>query len=178
MSSSLTALSLIESRASRKLRLEPMNFSARVQPSPDLQIRRTLSRNPPVVHQGSEQQGEQNASGQSGTATPSPNDDGTVHVSLEISNPPAEAQPAHIHQGTCAELNPTPAFPLESVVNGTSETERGRVAPGPAGRGGRLCDQRPSVGRGGRRLCRLRRHHRLTGRACPARDDPGCSESP
>jgi CHRD domain len=67
--------------------------------------------------------GEQNASGQSGTATLSPNDDGTVHVSLEISNPPAEAQPAHIHQGTCAELDPTPAFPLESVVNGTSESD-------------------------------------------------------
>ena len=66
---------------------------------------------------------EQNASGQSGTATLSPNDDGTVHVSLEISNPPAEAQPAHIHQGTCAELDPTPAFPLESVVNGTSESD-------------------------------------------------------
>jgi hypothetical protein len=67
--------------------------------------------------------GEQNASGQSGTATLSPNDDGTVHVSLEISNPPAEAQPAHIHQGTCAELDPAPAFPLESVVNGTSESD-------------------------------------------------------
>ena len=67
--------------------------------------------------------GEQNASGQSGTATLSPNDDGTVHVSLEISNPPAEAQPAHIHQGTCAELDPTPAFPLESIVNGSSETD-------------------------------------------------------
>ena len=67
--------------------------------------------------------GEQNASGQSGTATLSPNDDGTVHVSLEISNPPAEAQPAHIHQGTCAELDPEPAFPLESVVDGTSESD-------------------------------------------------------
>jgi hypothetical protein len=67
--------------------------------------------------------GEQNASGQSGTATLSPNEDGTVHVSLEISNPPAEAQPAHIHQGTCAELDPAPAFPLESVVNGTSESD-------------------------------------------------------
>jgi hypothetical protein len=66
---------------------------------------------------------EQNGSGQSGTATLSPNDDGTVHVSIQISNPPAETQPAHIHQGTCDNLDPTPAFPLESVSNGTSETD-------------------------------------------------------
>ena len=66
---------------------------------------------------------EQNASGQSGTATFSVNDDGTVHVSIEISGGGADPQPAHIHEGTCDELNPQPAFPLESVVNGASETD-------------------------------------------------------
>lgn len=32
------------------------------------------------------------------------------------------AQPAHIHEGTCANLNPRPAFPLQSVVDGRSES--------------------------------------------------------
>jgi hypothetical protein len=31
--------------------------------------------------------------------------------------------PAHIHEGTCANLNPVPKWPLISVVNGTSTTE-------------------------------------------------------
>lgn len=30
--------------------------------------------------------------------------------------------PAHIHQGTCANLNPAPLYPLNSVVDGHSET--------------------------------------------------------
>ncbi len=45
---------------------------------------------------------EQNGSRESGTATLSLNDDGSMHVSLQISGAPAEAQPAHIHTGTCA----------------------------------------------------------------------------
>jgi hypothetical protein len=63
---------------------------------------------------------EQNGSGQSGTATLTANDDGTVHVSIELSPPGEEPQPAHIHEGTCADLNPEPAFPLDDVVNGAS----------------------------------------------------------
>ena len=43
---------------------------------------------------------EQNASGQSGTATLSLGADGTVHVAIELSTPPADPQPAHIHEGT------------------------------------------------------------------------------
>src|SRR5437868_8040453 len=43
-------------------------------------------------------------------------------VTLNISNGSPTAQPAHIHKGTCANLDPTPAFPLTSVVNGTSQT--------------------------------------------------------
>lgn len=34
-----------------------------------------------------------------------------------------DPQPAHIHEGTCADLNPQPAFPLQDVVNGSSETD-------------------------------------------------------
>jgi CHRD domain-containing protein len=66
---------------------------------------------------------EQNGSGESGTATLTVNDDGSLHVALQLSGAPAEAQPAHIHRGTCAELDPEPAFPLTNVVNGSSETE-------------------------------------------------------
>lgn len=66
---------------------------------------------------------EQNGSGESGTATLSLNDDGSVHVSLQLSGAPAEAQPAHIHKGTCANLDPNPAFPLTNVVTGSSETD-------------------------------------------------------
>jgi hypothetical protein len=66
---------------------------------------------------------EQNASGQSGTATLSPGADATIHVAIELSNPPADPQPAHIHEGTCAELNPEPAFPLTNVMGGSSETD-------------------------------------------------------
>ena len=34
----------------------------------------------------------------------------------------ASAQPAHIHKGTCAKLDATPAYPLNNVVNGRSTT--------------------------------------------------------
>ena len=44
-------------------------------------------------------------------------------VTIDIKPGPAGvAQPAHIHEGTCANLNPRPAFPLQSVVDGKSET--------------------------------------------------------
>lgn len=65
---------------------------------------------------------EQNASGQSGTATLTRGEGGTLHVAISISGGTADQQPAHIHEGTCADLNPTPAFPLESV-NGQSESD-------------------------------------------------------
>jgi ABC-type glycerol-3-phosphate transport system substrate-binding protein len=66
---------------------------------------------------------EQNASGQSGTATLTATDDGTLHVSIALSGGGADPQPAHIHEGTCADLNPEPAFPLENVADGQSETD-------------------------------------------------------
>src|ERR1043165_2031345 len=61
-----------------------------------------------------------NNSNESGTATLTPAGDSTKVV-LDVKG--AEGtQPTHIHKGTCAKLDPKPAFPLSPVVNGKSET--------------------------------------------------------
>ena len=65
---------------------------------------------------------EQNASGQSGTATLTGTADGKIMVTVQLSNGTTTAQPAHIHPGTCATLDPKPAYPLTSVTNGVSDT--------------------------------------------------------
>lgn len=65
---------------------------------------------------------EQNSSGISGTATLSPTSDGGVEVELEVDGSEGGPHPAHIHEGSCADLDPNPAFPLEDVVDGRSET--------------------------------------------------------
>ena len=64
---------------------------------------------------------EQNGSGQSGTATLTPVGDSQTTVSIELSSPPADPQPAHVHAGTCAELGEV-VYPLTSVEGGASET--------------------------------------------------------
>ena len=64
----------------------------------------------------------QNGSGQNGTAVLQDMGDGTTKVTVNISGGSAVAQPAHIHDGPCATLNPKPKYPLTSLVNGTSET--------------------------------------------------------
>jgi hypothetical protein len=62
----------------------------------------------------------QNNSNETGTATLTPEGDSTKVV-LDVKG--AEGtQPTHIHKGTCAKLDPKPAFPLSPVVNGKSET--------------------------------------------------------
>jgi len=66
---------------------------------------------------------EQNGSGQSGTATLTLSADGTtITVDIDISSNTDLPQPAHIHAGTCANLDPKPFIPLNNVVNGHSET--------------------------------------------------------
>lgn len=65
--------------------------------------------------------GTQNESGQSGTATLTADGEKTK-VTIDLSDPPGDPQPAHIHAGTCAELNPQPEYPLANVVDGKSET--------------------------------------------------------
>ncbi len=65
---------------------------------------------------------EQNNSGQQGTATLVDAGNGKTTVTINLSNGSSVPQPAHIHKGTCANLDPKPAYPLTSVVNGASET--------------------------------------------------------
>jgi LPXTG-motif cell wall-anchored protein len=64
---------------------------------------------------------QQNNSGISGTATFTPSGGGLT-VDLKVTGAGAGPQPAHIHGGTCAQLNPTPDFTLASVTNGSSTT--------------------------------------------------------
>jgi hypothetical protein len=64
----------------------------------------------------------QNNSGEEGTAVLSGLPDGTTKVEITLSGAEGMDQPAHIHQGSCANLNPVPAYPLNNVVNGTSTT--------------------------------------------------------
>jgi hypothetical protein len=64
----------------------------------------------------------QNGSGETGTVTLTPGTDGTTTVTIALTGAPADAQPAHIHPGTCAKLNPAPKYPLNNVVNGASTT--------------------------------------------------------
>lgn len=64
----------------------------------------------------------QNDSSESGTATLT-GQGATTRVVLEVENPASESpQPAHVHKGTCAELDPAPKYPLTNVVDGASET--------------------------------------------------------
>lgn len=62
----------------------------------------------------------QNASGETGTATMLDGVDGLI-VHLRMSETTL-VQPAHIHKGTCAKLDPKPAYALPPVSAGTSQT--------------------------------------------------------
>lgn len=64
---------------------------------------------------------EQNASGESGTATMM-EVDGKVKVTLNLTGATeGVTQPAHIHMGTCPDVGAV-KYPLTSPVNGVSET--------------------------------------------------------
>jgi hypothetical protein len=63
----------------------------------------------------------QNGSGQHGTVALKPRRAKTV-VEIHLLNAPSSAQPAHIHSGSCSNLNPAPKYPLTPVVDGISET--------------------------------------------------------
>ena len=62
----------------------------------------------------------QSGSGESGTATLTKEGDKTKVV-LDVTGGSGQ-QPVHIHKGTCAQLDPKPAYPLSPVSNGKSET--------------------------------------------------------
>jgi hypothetical protein len=65
---------------------------------------------------------EQNDSGITGEVEFSPTSEGAVEVEIEVDGSEGGPHPAHIHEGSCADLNPAPAFPLSDVVDGRSET--------------------------------------------------------
>jgi Cu/Zn superoxide dismutase len=66
--------------------------------------------------------GAQNGSKQTGQAWLNDTPAG-LHVKVQLHNEPAGAsEPAHIHQGRCATLNPAPWKGLSNVVNGVSVT--------------------------------------------------------
>ena len=42
---------------------------------------------------------------------------------MQLGGPaPADPQPAHIHPGTCEDLDATPKYPLKDLMDGRSET--------------------------------------------------------
>lgn len=66
--------------------------------------------------------GAMNGSKEDGSASVSNKGNG-VQVVVHVANEPKSAsQPAHIHKGTCKNLDPTPWKPLQNVVGGTSTT--------------------------------------------------------
>jgi len=65
----------------------------------------------------------QNKSGETGSAKLTPEGDKTkVEISLKGASK-AGSQPAHIHEGSCAKLDPKPKYGLSNVENGKSSTE-------------------------------------------------------
>jgi hypothetical protein len=65
----------------------------------------------------------QNNSGIGGTVTLADQGSGKTRVTIEATGAGAGPQPAHIHPGSCAQLDPAPRFALTSVVNGASTTD-------------------------------------------------------
>ena len=65
----------------------------------------------------------QNNSGISGTATFSDLGGGKTRVMIQVSGAGAGPLPAHIHPGSCSQLDPTPSYTLSSVNNGQSTTD-------------------------------------------------------
>ena len=65
----------------------------------------------------------QNNSGIGGTAIVTELPGGKLRVEIRASGSGPGPQPAHIHQGTCANLDPAPKFTLTSLTNGVSTTE-------------------------------------------------------
>ncbi len=63
----------------------------------------------------------QNNSGESGNATLTKQGDTQTKVVLNLSGASGQ-QPAHIHKGTCSNLDPKPTYPLSPVSGGKSES--------------------------------------------------------
>ena len=65
----------------------------------------------------------QNNSGISGTATFTDLGNGKTRVVMQLSGAGPGPEPAHIHPGSCSQLDPTPVYTLSSVTNGMSTTD-------------------------------------------------------
>jgi hypothetical protein len=65
--------------------------------------------------------GAQNGSGETGQATLT-QDGGDVVVTILMNKADLPDQPAHIHTGSCAKLDPAPKYGLNNLVRGTSTT--------------------------------------------------------
>ena len=63
----------------------------------------------------------QNNSGESGTATLTDAGGKTKVVVTVTGQPAGTPQPMHIHKGTCATLDPKPAYGLPTLIDGKSE---------------------------------------------------------
>ncbi len=65
----------------------------------------------------------QNSSAELGTVTLTDVGGGKTRVDVALAGAPTDVpQPAHIHEGSCAKLDPKPKYPLTTVVDGTSTT--------------------------------------------------------
>ncbi len=64
----------------------------------------------------------QNSSGESGTALLTDEGNKTKVVVQINGQPTGTPQPLHIHKGTCAKLDPAPAYGLTTLTDGKSET--------------------------------------------------------
>jgi len=80
----------------------------------------------------------QNGSGESGTATLTPQGDKTQVVIKLTGAPDGVQQPAHIHDGSCAKLDPKPRVPLQNVVGGNSTTTLDMKLGDVMGKGGAI----------------------------------------
>jgi len=65
----------------------------------------------------------QNNSGITGTAVITELPGGKMRIEIHANGAGPGPEPAHIHPGTCANLDPAPKFTLTSLVNGASTTE-------------------------------------------------------
>ena len=114
---------------------------------------------------------ELNDSGVTGTATLYEDGDQTI-VELDLDDT-GEDHPAHIHEGTCDDLQPESAYDLENVGEDGDKHIAGRCpAPGPDRR--RLRDRSSSLAQRARHADRVRRDRRhARGAEAPGRDGGG-----
>ena len=65
----------------------------------------------------------QNGSGETGTITLTPINGGKGTDVMVVTKGGSGAQPIHVHEGTCAKLNPAPKWPLTTLSGGKSDTK-------------------------------------------------------